>query len=189
MPSRYYHNIPLEIHDLKHVFSLLSISSWSQQLIHSWRKAWTRNVDSTEHGGQDGGREHVGDLQRTQRGHSTLIFNQQQITQLSTFLLVGKSTIYIPSTYILGTIAGAEVVTPYQQLPSRYQNSNLHNTSHAIRHVTDETSKHLSNIWQISQAFSNNSFCRARRWDFGIQYSSVIYILGFFQRFALGPSA
>ena len=104
-------------------------------------------------------------------------------------MLVGKSSIYIPSTYILGTIAGTEWVIPYQQLPSRYQNSNLHNTSHAIRHVTDETSKHLSNIWQISQAFSNNSFCRARRWDFGIQYTSVIYILGFFQRFSLGPSA
>ena len=70
----------------------------------------------------------------------------------STFLLVGKSTIYIPSTYILGTIAGAEVVTPYQQLPSRYQNSNLHNMSHAIRHVTNVTGRHVSNIRSISHS-------------------------------------
>ena len=158
MPSRYYHNIPLEM--LKwptyilsfHFFGGLNISSWPQQLNHRWRKrkAWTRNIDSSEHGGQDGGREHVGDLQRAQCGHSTLIFNQQQIIWLSYHLwkmLSGKSTIYIPSTYIRGTIAGTELVTTYQQLPSRYQNSNLHNRSHAIRHVTDVTSKHVSNIW------------------------------------------
>ena len=157
MANRYYHYTPLEmlkrpIYILSfHFFGGLNISSWSQQLNHRWRrrKAWTRNVDSTEHGGQDRGREHVGDLQRAQRGHSTLNFNQQQRIWLSYHLwkmLVLKSTIYIPSTYIRGTIAGTELVTPYQRLPSRYQNSNLHNTSHAIRHVTDVTSKHVSNI-------------------------------------------